>query len=180
MNETVTLSRLRTEPHVDPVVTDRPTTLRFAVATFDMDGGLRDALVSLRLEGLREDAFNCLALDEVLADATRTGILPQSARRELPFSGQSRRISCTSGVLADCLDERLFAGAPTLKAALGVWLIPRHAGQIQDAVEQGKIVLWVRPIDSEEEALACRCLLARGSYSVGVHDIVARHHRSAP
>lgn len=174
MEETATLLRLRTPIDVDHLVTDRPTTLRFAVATFDTESGLRDALVGLRLDGLREDAFNCIALDEVLAGATMIDILPHSTRHELPFSGQLRRISCTTGVLADCLDERLHAGAPTLKAALGEWLIPRHAGQIQDAVEQGKIVLWVRPLDSEEEALACRSLLALSSYSVGVHDLIAR------
>ena len=50
---------------------------------------------------------------------------------------------------------------------------PRHAEQIQDAVEQGKIVLWVRLLDSEDEPLAYRSLLAGSSYSVGVHDLVA-------
>lgn len=180
MEQTVLLPRLRAQPPVDPLVNDRLTMLRFAVATFDAESGLREALVGLRLEGLRDDAFNCLALDEVLARAMTIATLPQSKRHELAFSGQLRPISCTAGVLADCLDERLHAGAPTLKAALGEWLIPRHAGQIQDAVEQGKIVLWVRPLDSEEEALACRSLLALSSYSVGVHDLVARRLRPAP
>ena len=67
----------------------------------------------------------------------------------------------------------LDAGGSTLKAALGLWLIPRHAQQIQDAVEQGKIVLWVRLLDSEDEPLAYRALLAGSSHSVGVHDLVA-------
>ena len=155
-------------------MTKRSTTLRFAVATFDTGSALRDALQGLRLEGLRDDAFNCLALDEVLADATLIAFLPDAARDALNLPGHLRPISCTAGVLADRLAERCRAGEPTLKAALGHWLIPRHAGQIQDAVEQGKIVLWVRLFNSEDEPLAYRSLLAGSSHSVGVHDLVAR------
>jgi hypothetical protein len=154
-------------------VTERPTTLRFAVATFDTGNGLRDALQALRQEGLSNDAFNCLALEEVLAAATSLALLTAAARQELHFPGHRRPISCTAGALADRLAERLDAGGSTLKAALGLWLIPRHAQQIQDAVEQGKIVLWVRLLDSEDEPLAYRALLAGSSHSVGVHDLVA-------
>lgn len=153
-------------------MTERSITMRFAVATFDTSDGLRDALQGLRREGLSNDAFNCLALEEVLAAATSLALLPAATRKELCFPGHRRPISCTAGALADRLAERLDASGSTLKSALGLWLIPRHAEQIQNAVEQGKIVLWVRLLGSDDEPLAYRALLAGSSHSVGVHDLV--------
>lgn len=173
MEDTMRVLGSPTPPVVERPLIDRPATLRFAVATFDTGGDLRDALRSLRLDGLRDDAFNCLGLEEAIADTTLLALSPVAARETLHFPSQPRPISCTAGMLAGCLAERLRAKAPTLKAALGQWLIPRHAEQIQDAVEQGKIILWVRLLDSEDESLAYRSLLAGSSYSVGVHDLVA-------
>jgi hypothetical protein len=160
-------------PVVDSPLIDRSDTFRFAVATFDTGHELRDALHSLRQEGLRDDAFNCLGLEEVIADVALLALSPATARRTLLFSGQLRPISCTAGPLADRLAARLRAEAPTLKAALGEWLIPRHAEQIQGDVDQRRIVLWVRLLRSEDEPRAYRCLLERSSHSVGVHDLVA-------
>jgi hypothetical protein len=154
-------------------LTEPPTTLRFAVATFDTGNGLREALQNLRLEGLGNGAFNCLGLDEILTDAMVPPLSPGEVRQELCFPGNIRPIGCTVGVLAEHLSERLHAGAPTLQAALGHWLIPRHAAQIQDAVEQGMIVLWVRLFAGGDESIAYRSLLAGSSHSVGVHDLVA-------
>jgi hypothetical protein len=152
---------------------DRPSTLRFAVATFDTGNELRDALQSLRQEGIRDDAFNCLCLEEMMADAALLAVSPAAARRTLKFRDQLRPISCTAGPLADRLSARLRAEAPTLKAALGEWLIPRHAEQIQGDVDRGRIVLWVQLLNSEDEPRAYRSLLARSLTSVGVHDLVA-------
>lgn len=162
-----------TPPVVDSPLIERPGTFRFAVATFDTGYDLRDALQSLRQEGLRDDAFNCLGLEEIMADAALLAVPPATARRTLLFPGQLRPISCTTGPLADRLAARLRAEAPTLKSALGEWLIPRHAKQIQDDVDQGRVVLWVLLLSSEDEPRAYRSLLARSSYSVGVHDLVA-------
>jgi hypothetical protein len=172
MDHVVSMLRLLALHNVDNHLTERPTTLRFAVATFDTGTDLRNALQSLRSDGLSDDTFNFLSLEEALADATLHTLVAGAAGRLLYFPGQHRPISCTAGPLADRLVDRLLADAPTLKAALGHWLIPRHAQQVQDAVEQGKIVLWVRLLDSKDEPLAYRSLLACSSHSVGVHDLV--------
>ena len=63
-------------------------------------------------------------------------------------------------------------GAETLTAALGHWLIPRHAAQLQEAVSAGQVILWAQLFDNDDERRAYRRLLARSSNSVGVHDIV--------
>jgi hypothetical protein len=90
----------------------------------------------------------------------------------LPFPTNRELIAATVGPLADRLAARLDANADTLASALGRWLIPRHAVQLQDAVAAGKIVLLVQLFDNDGERRACRSLLARSSNSVGVHDIL--------
>jgi hypothetical protein len=81
-------------------------------------------------------------------------------------------MACTSGPLADCLMERLSSGAQSLKDALGHWLIPRHAAHFHDAVEAGKILLWICVVLADEERRAYQSLLACSSNSVGVHDLM--------
>jgi hypothetical protein len=41
------------------------------------------------------------------------------------------------------------------------WLIPRHAAQLQDAVTDGKIILWVKLFDNDDERRAYRPLPTR-------------------
>ncbi len=158
---------------LDDRVNQHPTQLRFAVATFDTWDDLRNALQHLSLEGLRSDVTSCLGLQHVFTGAAPIAALPAAvAIQELPFPENLHRICCTAGQLAQCLAERLRAGAPTLKVALTHWLIPRHAAQLQEAVEAGRIILWVQLFDNESERRAYRSLLARSSNSVGVHDLV--------
>lgn len=79
----------RTLPVVDSPLIDSPSTLRFAVATFDTGSDLRDALQSLRQDGLRDDAFCCLGLEEILADAALLAVSPATVRRTLWFPNQN-------------------------------------------------------------------------------------------
>lgn len=154
-------------------VNQHQTQLRFAVAPFDTWDDLRDALQHLSLEGIRSDVTSCLGLQRVLTDTAAIAVLPPAAViQELPFPENLHRICCTAGQPAQCLVERLRAGAPTLKAALTHWLISRHAGQLQEAVEAGRIILWVQLFDNEGERRAYRSLLAGSSNSVSVHDLV--------
>ena len=158
---------------VDKLVTDHPDPLRFAVAAFDTWDDLRNALQHLSSRGSRSDVTSCLGLQRVLTGTAAIAALPPATViQELPFPENLHRIGCTAGQLAQCLVERLRAGAPTLKVALTHWLIPRHAAQLQEAVEAGRIILWVQLFDNEDERRAYRSLLARSSNSVGVHDLV--------
>lgn len=156
-------------------VTEGDDKLRFAVATFDSLGRTREAVEHLSLEGFRNDAFSCLGLYRVLIDSVAKSEWPVAADiQELLFPCNSQRICCTAGPVARRLAERLRAGSPHLQAALGYWLIPRHAAHFQDAVERGEIILWVQLFDSDGEREAYRSLLAKSSNSVGVHDLDGR------
>jgi hypothetical protein len=155
---------------VDKLVSERPT-LRFAVGIFDTWADVQASVRDLTAGGMAENSFNCLGLHRVLG--------PLAARpdnrmslRDLPFSGNVELTSVTDGPLAACLAERLSMGAETLTAALGHWLIPRHAAQLQEAVFSGRIILWAQLFDNDDERRAYRSLLARSSNSVGVHDII--------
>jgi hypothetical protein len=147
--------------------------LRFAVGTFDSWAQVGNALHDLSDRGLVLDSFNCLALERVFAGKTVLAPDQQSvAVQALPFTHNSEPIACTSGPLARSLADRLSAGAQSLKDALGYWLIPRHAAHLQDAVQSGKILFWIRVTDPEDEQRACRTLLSHSSNSVGAHDFM--------
>ena len=170
MDDAPQVPGVQTAKRVDKLVSGRPT-LRFAVGNFDMWADVQATVSDLTVGGMAENSFNCLGLHRVLA--------PLAARpdnrmslRDLPFSRNVELTSVTDGPLAACLAERLKMGAETLTAALGHWLMPRHAAQLQDAVSAGKIVLWAQLFDNDDERLAYRSRLLRSSNSVGVHDIV--------
>jgi hypothetical protein len=147
--------------------------LRFAVGTFATWQQLRDALQDVRLGGLTFDRFNCLALERVLVDEIVAASFKQPVHiQKLAFPDNVEACGCTSGPLADRLAQRLQSGAPSLKDALGHWLIPRHAAHFQEAVEDGKILLWIQLADTDEERRAYQSLLANSSNSVGVHDLL--------
>jgi hypothetical protein len=154
-----------------PRVINDPTS-RFAVGTFDTWSGIHTTLQDLGTGGSKLGDLNCLGLHRVLAQSD--GLMaaaPSIGLRELPFQKSPELIGCTSGPVADRLAWRLALGAPTLHSALAHWLIPRHAAQLQGAVQDGKIILWVQLFDNDDERRAYQSLLARSSNSVGVHDL---------
>jgi hypothetical protein len=158
--------------HMDNRVTER-TPLRFAIGIFDGWDGVKASVQDLAAAGMAANNVHYLALQRVLGSRSpiERADNPMSLR-ELPFPGNAGMISTTPGLVAERLAARLGRGAQTLKAALGDWLIPRHAAHLQDAVEGGKIVLWVQLFDNDDERRAYQSLLARSSNSVGVHDLV--------
>ena len=59
-----------------------------------------------------------------------------------------------------------------MQAALGRWLIARHAPTCNKLSWKEKILLWVQLFDNDDERRAYQSLLATSSNSVGVHDLV--------
>jgi hypothetical protein len=158
--------------HAGLPLTEQPK-LRFAVGTFETWPQVREALHDLRVRGVVLDCFNCLALKRAFSG--KTIVAPKQeplSVQALPFPDSAELIACTAGPLADSLKARLDSGASNLKHALGLWLIPRHAAHFQDAVQAGRILLWIRVVDGDDERSACQSLLAHSLNSVGVHDLV--------
>jgi hypothetical protein len=149
------------------LVTDHPT-LRFAIAAFDTWAEAQKALHALNIGGKALNDVSYLAQQRVLGNAATS-----DGRQTVHlFIGTGGGIYCSAGPVADRLAGRLALGATTLKAALGRWLIARHAAHLHQAVEEGKILLWVQLFDNDDERRAYQSLLATTSNSVGVHDLV--------
>ena len=145
--------------------------LRFGVGTFESWPQVHAALGDA--SGRVRDGGSYLALERVFADK----IIFAPARRTLvieglPFPAEAALIACTSGPLAECLKGRLRSGARNLNDALSHWLIPRHASHFAQAVQAGKILLWLPISDTDDERHAYASLLAHSSDIVGVHDLV--------
>lgn len=147
---------------------------RYAVGTLGDWFRLRAVLRDARSRGLVLDSLNCLALER-LFDGTIIMAPPQEVVSvcQLPVRDGTETIACTSGPLADCLMDRFRSGATSLIEALGHWLILRHATQLVNAVGAGKILLWIRLTDADDERRAYQSLLAHSSDVVGVHDLCA-------
>ena len=158
-------------------LTEQPN-LRLAVGSFDSQLQLRRGLDDLCRRGLSPDSFHSLALSRVfggerLLTHSRTPV----SVAELIFPDNRQPFGCTTGILYDCLLDRLGSDARSLKDALSQWLVPRHAAHFQEIVNKGKIQLWIRLTSAEDERNACQSLLANSSNSVGVHDLVPRLRR---
>jgi hypothetical protein len=147
---------------------------RYAVGAFDDWSRLRAVLRDARSRGLLLDSLNCLALER-LFEGTIIVAPAQDVVSicQLPVADGTEAIACTCGPLADCLMDRFRSGATSLKDALGHWLILRHATQLVNAICAGKILLWIRLADADDERRAYQSLLAHSSDVVGVHDLGA-------
>jgi hypothetical protein len=148
-----------------------PATLRFAVGVFDAWADVQTSIGELTAGGMAESAFSVLGLHRAVAPIVAHAI-DRMSLLDLPFPGNRELVAGTTGPIADRLAAKLAGKADTLAAALGYWLIPRHAAQLEQAVAAGKFILWVQLFDNDDERRAYRSLLARSSNSVGVHDIV--------
>ena len=152
---------------------DDPPTLRFAVAVFDRWDAVNTAARDLGSGGTPLQNISCLGLHRVLARRTDVGFNSHSyALRDLPFPSEPELICCTVGSVAEHLARRLNLGAQTLQDALARWLIERHAAQLVQAIQGGKINVWVQLFDNDDERRAYQSLLAQSSNSVSVHDLV--------
>ena len=153
-------------------MTEQPK-LRFAVGTFESWSQVREALHDLRARGLVLDSFNCLGLKRLFSG--KTVMAPDQEPmpvQALPFPGSSRIDRLHIGTPGQLPDREACIGRPSLKHAVGLWLIPRHAAHFEDAVQAGKLLLWIRVADADDERRAYQSLLAHSSNSVGVHDLV--------
>jgi hypothetical protein len=139
---------------------------RFAVGGFHNWSGAQKTVGELRDGSKPLEDISYLGLRMALEG------LPAVALTDLTFPRNTARLACSAGPIADRLAARALAGAPTLQAALCTWLIPRHADQIQQTVDKGQIVVWVRLDDADDERRAYRALLAAGCGWVGVHDLI--------
>jgi hypothetical protein len=156
--------------------------IRFVVGLFDAVSDLRRALEALVGVGLNCERLCVLANDRKLETANDNGAgqLPAIASDGLsqvvmtsmhadatsklvPAKALCGRQACDQ---ACAIDPELVAGFPS-------WVVGRQARQLEDQLELGGTLLFVRVADDSEQSKVGRTLLRHARNGVQTHDIVA-------
>ena len=70
-------------------------------------------------------------------------------------------------------------GGGLIGAAFARFLEQRHAHRLQEQLDRGGLVLWVRTLNPEDERRAIEALRANGGDDVHVHDLPKPHYAQA-
>jgi hypothetical protein len=141
---------------------------RFVIAVFDDWDAVESLLASLgsdkigRLGALlhtRADEPPMLAVSWLVQDMT-----------ELHFGASHSRVRCTAGGLAAQLAMRSADGARDLAHALGGWVSPGQAKELQWHVESGRLVLWLQPSRPEDFETVCAQMVQASPHLVELSD----------
>src|SRR5437667_597809 len=89
--------------------------------------------------------------------------------------GAAATVVASGGALAVAIAAALVAGASggMIGAGIARFIDHYHARRLQDQLERGGILLWVRTIDEHCERLACDILERNGATNVHIHSLPA-------
>jgi len=178
----------------------KKTKRREAVAVFDDVVAFERAVEELLAAGFDREALSMLAGEETVAkklghryrrveeleddpEAPRTAFvsLRELSEREtavwnsvtiLPTLIAAGTVVATAGPLAAAIIGTAVTGA-ALATVLTHWMDDRHARWLQEQLERGGILLWVRVDDPEQERKAVEILGRHAAHDVHVHEIPA-------
>jgi len=85
-------------------------------------------------------------------------------------------VVASGGTAAAALIAGAVAGGGLIGAAFARFLEQRHAHRLQEQLDRGGLVLWVRTPDEEAERRAIAALRANGADDVHVHDLPKPHY----
>ena len=171
---------------------------REAVAVFDDVAAFETAVEELLAAGFSRDALSMLAGEETVEkklghryrrveeleddpEAPRTAFvsLRDLAEREttvwnsvtiLPTLIAAGTVVATAGPLAAAIIGAAVGGA-ALATVLAHWMDDRHARWLEEQLERGGILLWVRIDDPEQERRALAILARHAAQDVHVHEL---------
>ena len=178
-------------------MTDRTHTE--AVAVFDDERALESAVDELETAGFDRAHISLLASEATVQqklghryaraevaeddpDAPRAAYVSRNARTEgeaglvggliyVPAVAATAAVVASGGTLAMAIAAAAAMGGAggLIGAALARLIERRHADRIQEQIEQGGLVLWVRSIDEDHEHRAVEILTRNGGRDVHVH-----------
>jgi outer membrane lipoprotein SlyB len=176
------------------------TKVREAVAVFDDVSALEKAVDGLRDAGFAKSDISLLAGHETVEaklghmydrveeledepTAPRTAFVSSKSigQREdmvvgsltyLPTLLAAGTVVASAGAVAAAITGNAVAGA-AIGTALTHWLDRRHADWLQEQLDRGGILLWVRTSDSVAEEAALSILKRHSAHDVHLHDIPA-------
>jgi|SRR5215471_9553963 len=145
------------------------TGTQFVVAVFDDWDTLHSVLLEMQSDSAVQPVALLHARMDVPAKVSASSLLKQMT--ELRFERSRQHIACTVGQLAEALSARLAGGARTLADALGDWLGPQQARQLESHLERGHLVLCVELRTSDDFAVTCGRLVQASPHMVELCNI---------
>ena len=163
-----------------------------AVAVFDDEKSLEDAVYDLERRGFDRAAFSLLGTEESVTRKLGHGYQNIREIEDEAHLPRETFFSRISRLEAEYLPAPIFAsigglalagvGAPLvvlaaagtgalLGAALGAVLHEHSTTRIRQQVERGGLLLWVNVRNSEEEKIALEVLRSRSAHDVHVHEL---------
>ena len=176
------------------------TKVREAVAVFDDVSSLEAAVADLRAAGFEEGSISLLAAHDAVErklghmyrrveeleddpQAPRTAFVSGKNIDErenrligsltvLPTMIAAGTVVATAGAVAAAVVGTAVAGA-LLGTVFAHWMDQRHASWLQEQLDRGGILLWVRTPTEEDERKAMDVLTRYSAHDVHIHEIPA-------
>ena len=136
---------------------------RYAIGVFDTPMVFAAAESGFRQAGFGATALNLLAGQRVVGQ--RPGLIGTG------MTCASGPVVASPGPLADTLRRAVPISTASPGAAFTRWLLPQHAQFLEQHMDAGALLLWVRLAENALERPASQILLRHSSHPVHVHDI---------
>jgi hypothetical protein len=178
------------------------TTTREAVAVFDDVSELDAAVQELRKMGFARADISLLATEDAVQkklghryqrieeledepEAPRVTYKTPAALADsddilvgsltyLPAVVAAGTVVASAGVVAAAVTGTALAGA-LIGTVLTRWLDKHHAEHLQEQLDRGGLLLWVRTPDEPAERRALEILTRHSAHDVHIHELPARH-----
>jgi hypothetical protein len=176
MENVLRASQRATAKAGDPVASEREwshtlSIKRFVVGSLDNPQHAGDVVQDLLRHDLPLASISILAKQPLLAANALFGELPITEIAETNLIATNRtKIVCLGNGLGDILRMRAGEDGGTLKRIFQRCLLPRHARNLSEIVEEGGILIWVETLSPEDEKTASLSLLRNSTGTVQVHD----------
>jgi hypothetical protein len=177
------------------------TTAREAVAVFDDVSELDAAVEELHKAGFRRGEISLLATEHAVQkklghryerveelednpEAPRVSYKTPAALGEsedvligsltyLPAVVAAGTVVASAGIVAAAVTGTALAGA-LIGTVLARWLDKHHAEHLQEQLERGGLLLWVRTRDAKAERRALEILARHSAHDVHIHELPAK------
>jgi hypothetical protein len=174
------------------------TTVREAVAVFEDVSGLDAAVEELRQAGFEPGAISLLATEHAVQkklghryqrveeleddpDAPRVTYRTPAALGEsedvligsltyLPAVVAAGTVVASAGIVAAAVTGTALAGA-LIGTVLARWIDKHHAEHLQEQLDRGGLLLWVRTPDAAAERRALGILTRHSAHDVHIHEL---------
>lgn len=183
--------------------------LREAVAVFDDEDTLTAAIEELESHGFDRSEISLIAGEQTLertlgyrlrsvaqaeddARVPRTAYISPESRGELEGAaissllflgavGAAGAVVASGGTVGALLFASAASGAAgaSIGALIAQWIDRHHADYIEQQIERGGLVLWVRAWDPDQERRAVEVLKKHSGHDVHVHELKPRSPASA-